>query len=49
MNFLSGGSVKVELQDADGKTIPSYAGAACDVITGDSVAYLVTWKGKEIQ
>lgn len=40
-----GESIRVELQDADGKPIPGFAAADCDPIEGDDVCHTVTWKG----
>lgn len=40
------GSVRVELQDTDGKPLPGYTAADCDEFYGDEIAVAVTWKGK---
>ena len=44
MNFAAktGGSVRVELQDADGQTIEPFS-AANAALTGDSLSKAVTW------
>jgi hypothetical protein len=39
------GSLKVEIQDADGKPIPGYALADADELFGDTVDQAVSWKG----
>lgn len=48
LNFATaaGGSVRVELQDADGTPIPGFALADCDEVFGDSLDYVVRWRGK---
>ena len=43
----SGGSIRVELLDADGRVIPGYGRDECEALTGDSVRQTVTWKGKK--
>ena len=45
MNFATSaaGSVQVEVQDADGKPIPSFALADCDELFGDSIDRTVSW------
>ncbi len=40
------GSLRVELQDADGKPLPGYSLADADELFGDSVDQTVTWKEK---
>jgi hypothetical protein len=46
LNFATSaaGSLKVELQDADGKTLPGFALADCEELFGDSVDRAVVWK-----
>ena len=39
------GSVRVEIQDGDGKTLKGYALGDCDEIYGDYLDRMVTWKG----
>ena len=39
------GSVWVEVQDAEGKAIPSFTLGDCDEIIGDEIERTVTWKG----
>jgi len=48
VNFTttSGGSLKVELQDAGGKVIPGFGLTDCESLTGDSVNQIVRWKQK---
>jgi hypothetical protein len=41
----AGGSVKVELQDAEGRPLPGYSLAEADEIVGDSIDRIATWKG----
>ncbi len=47
LNFATSaaGSIRVELQDADGKPLPGHALADCDEVFGDSLDRTVTWKG----
>ncbi len=47
INFATSavGSMKVELQDANGKPIDNFTGDNCDEIYGDSNDRVVTWKG----
>lgn len=40
----SGGSLRVELQDADGKPLPGYKLDNCRAISGDETERTVTWK-----
>jgi hypothetical protein len=40
------GSVRVELQNAQGKPIPGFAADDCDVIYGDELDRMVKWRGK---
>ncbi|CAK9041064.1 Uncharacterized protein SCF082_LOCUS23776 [Durusdinium trenchii] len=49
LNFATSaaGSVRVEVQDADGKAIPGFELDACHVLFGDTVDRTVTWKGDE--
>lgn len=46
INFTTAaeGSVKIELQDAEGKPIPGFTAADCRVIQGDAIAHTVIWK-----
>ena len=48
MNFSSSaaGSIKVEIQDADGKPIDGFSLADADETFGDTLARAATWKGK---
>lgn len=41
------GYVKVELQTADGTPVPGFVEEDCDVIFGDSLNRIVSWKGQE--
>lgn len=43
----NGGSIRVEVLDADGKVIPGFGRDDCDALTADKVDQVVTWKGKE--
>lgn len=45
LNFATAaaGSVRVELQDADGHPLPGFALADCDELFGDTLARTVTW------
>lgn len=47
LNFATSaaGSVRVEIQDADGKPIEGYALADCEELIGDDLARTVSWKG----
>ncbi len=47
LNFSSSaaGSVRVEIQDEEGKALPGFALADCDEIFGDDLARVVSWKG----
>lgn len=38
------GSVRVEVQDANGKPLPGYALDECPEIIGDAIEHVVTWK-----
>lgn len=42
----SGGTVQVELQDADGKAIPGFTLADSDSLSGDSIEATASWKGR---
>ena len=48
MNFSSSaaGSIRVEIQDADGKPIEGFTLADADETFGDTIARAATWKGK---
>ena len=39
------GSVRVELQDADGKPLASFAAADSQPLTGDAITTTATWRG----
>src|SRR5206468_3684922 len=39
------GSIRVEIQDAQGKAIPGFSLAECSEIIGDEIAGVVSWKG----
>jgi hypothetical protein len=47
INFATSavGSIKCELQDADGKAIEGFALEDCDEIYGDSIDRAISWKG----
>ena len=47
MNFSTSaaGSVRVEIQTADGKPVEDFALADCPEIFGDQIEQVVTWKG----
>ena len=38
------GSIRVELQDAEGKPLPGYSAEECQEILGDEIERVVTWK-----
>jgi len=40
------GWLRVELQDADGATVPGFAASDCDVIRTDATRQFVTWQGR---
>ena len=40
----AGGSLKVEMQDAAGKTLPGFALADCPGLVGDSIEQTISWK-----
>jgi len=40
------GSVRVELLDAAGQTLPGFSAADCDELIGDELARTVTWRGR---
>ena len=40
------GSIRVELLDHSGKVIPGYSMQDCDVVIGDYLERIVSWKGK---
>ncbi|MCF6286179.1 MAG: LamG domain-containing protein, partial [Candidatus Hydrogenedentes bacterium] len=40
------GSIRCEIQDADGTPIPGYTLADCDEIFGDQIAHPVSWGGR---
>ncbi|MEO6785158.1 MAG: hypothetical protein ABI318_03405, partial [Chthoniobacteraceae bacterium] len=46
LNFSSSaaGSIRVEIQDADGKALPGFALDDCEETFGDAIARIVTWK-----
>ena len=41
------GSVRVEIQDADGEPIPGFTAADAQPLTGDALDQVVAWKGAE--
>ena len=41
------GELKVELLDANGLVIPGFSKSDCNVVSGDNVAYNVTWKNNK--
>ncbi|MBT4609326.1 MAG: hypothetical protein HOC05_04775 [Gemmatimonadetes bacterium] len=43
MSTSAAGSVRVEVQDADGHTLPGYEIESCDELIGDEVDRRVTW------
>ena len=47
LNFATSaaGSVKVELQDAQGQSLPGFQLTDCDELFGDTLDRRVTWKG----
>ena len=47
MNFSTSaaGSIRVELQDSDGKPIPGFTLADCPEIYGDEIERVVSWRG----
>ena len=40
----AGGSMRVEIQDADGKPIPGFAMSDCDLLYGDQLDRIVSWE-----
>jgi hypothetical protein len=42
------GSVRVEIQDADGHPFPGFAAADCPEIIGDQIDRIVTWSGSDL-
>jgi hypothetical protein len=42
-----GGSVRIELQDVDGRAIDGFSAEACRALKGDEIAALVEWDGAE--
>jgi hypothetical protein len=42
-----GGTLRVELLDGDGRTLPGYSAADCETVSGDHHAATVRWKGGE--
>lgn len=48
MNYsAAGGSIRVEILDADDRVIPGYGRDDCAVLTGDSIRGTVAWKTKK--
>lgn len=45
LNLVSRGATRVEVQDAKGKAAAGFALKDCAPITGDSIGYIVSWKG----
>jgi dienelactone hydrolase len=43
----AGGTIRVELQAADGTPLPGYELDACDPLTGDFTAARVSWRGRD--
>lgn len=41
------GGMRIELQDADGETIPGFSLDDCDVLFGDQVDRIVSWNGSD--
>ena len=39
------GSLRVEIQDADGKPLPGFTASDCQEIVGDEIKRVVRWKG----
>lgn len=50
LNFAThnGGSVRVELQDADGKAIDGFTNADCKPLVGDSIKQAVVWNAGKL-
>ena len=48
LNYATGGagSLRVEIQDPNGKALPGYAIRDCDEIFGDEIARVVRWNGR---
>lgn len=48
LNFSTSaaGSVRVELQDAEGRPLPGYSLAECDELFGDTLDRVVSWSGQ---
>lgn len=48
LNFATSaaGSIKVELQDENGRALPGYSLAECDELFGDTIARTVTWQDR---
>ena len=42
----AGGSISIEIQDENGKTVDGYSLADCDPLNHDAVHHIVTWKGR---
>ena len=40
-----GGHIRVELQDAEGKTLKGFAASKCRLLQGDKMAQVVSWQG----
>ena len=52
INYRTGaaGSVKVEIQDANGTPLPGFAVSDCREIIGDEIERVVTWKaGSDVE
>jgi hypothetical protein len=47
LNFATSaaGSIRVEIQDLDGKPLPGFALADCPPHFGDTIERVVTWRG----
>ncbi len=46
MATSAAGSIRVEVQGADGKAVEGFSLADCDEVFGDSLERVVTWKGR---
>lgn len=43
----TGGELRVEVLNADGKVVPGYSREDCNAVTGDSIDEVVTWKQRK--
>ena len=46
LNVVAQGTIRIEIQDENGKTIPGFSLDDCDPIQGDHLRRFVTWNGK---